>query len=127
MIERIHHIGYVVNEIESYAASFPAATFERHVFDPLQNAKLALYTINDHFRLEFIQPSGVDSFTWGFLQRRGAGLHHVCYEGFDEAGVEQIIYEHKMLKLRGPMPAVLFGRDVVFAMTRQKAILEFLL
>jgi len=32
-----------------------------------------------------------------------------------------------MLKLRGPMPAILFGRDVVFAMTRQKAIVEFLL
>lgn len=127
MNRRIHHVGYVVDEIQSYAASFPSVTFERQVFDPLQNAELALYIVDKLFRIEFIQPLSPDSFTWGFLHRRGAGLHHVCYEGFDKAAVEKIIREKKMLKLRGPMPAVLFGRDVVFAMTRQKAILEFLL
>ena len=127
MIGRIHHVGYVVSDIDSYAASFPRATLENAVFDPLQNAKLAIYAVGGGARLEFIQPSGPDSFTWGFLQRSGAGLHHVCYEGVDLAAVDQIIRDHKMLKLRGPMPAILFDRDVVFAMTRQKAIVEFLL
>jgi len=127
LIARIHHVGYVVSDIETFAASFPMATLENAVFDPLQNAKLAIYAVGGGARLEFIQPSGPDSFTWGFLQRSGAGLHHVCYEGVDLTRVNQIIRDYKMLKLRGPMPAVLFGRDVVFAMTRQKAIVEFLL
>jgi len=127
LIGRIHHVGYVVNDIEVYAASFPMAILENEVFDPLQNAKLAIYAVGGGARLEFIQPSGPDSFTWGFLQRSGSGLHHVCYEGVDLAAVDRIIHDHKMLKLRGPMPAILFGREVVFAMTRQKAIVEFLL
>lgn len=127
MIGRIHHVGYVVSDIDTYAASFPMATLENAVFDPLQNAKIAIYAVGGGARLEFIQPSGPDSFTWAFLQRSGAGLHHVCYEVVDLTRLDQIIRDHKMLKLRGPMPAVLFGRDVVFAMTRQRAIVEFLL
>ncbi len=127
MIGRVHHVGYVVADLDTYPSGFPLATLEDAVFDPLQAAKLAVYTVGDGARLEFIQPSGPGSFTWGFLQRTGGGLHHVCYEGLDLATVDRLIREHKMLKLRGPIPALLFGRDVVFAMTRQKAILEFLL
>jgi len=124
---RIHHIGYVVADIEGYASGFPGAVLENTAYDPLQDAQLAVYTVSDGARLEFIRPSGPQSFTWGFLQRSGSGLHHVCYEGLDLAEVDKAIREHRMLKLRGPMPAVLFGRDVVFAMTRHKAIVEFLL
>lgn len=124
---RVHHIGYVVDDIDAYASGFPGAVLENAVFDPLQEAKLAVYTVGEGARLEFIQPEGSSSFTWGFLHRSGPGLHHVCYEGLGLSEVEQTIRHHKMLKLRGPMPAVLFGRDVVFAMTRQKAIVEFLL
>jgi hypothetical protein len=127
LIGQIHHIGYVVKDIETYAASFPLAVLENTIFDPLQNAKLAVYSVGASARLEFIQPSDPNSFTWRFLQRSGAGLHHICYEGLRLDDVNKVIRECKMLKLRGPMPAVLFGRDVVFAMTRQKAIVEFLL
>ena len=127
MTWRIHHIGYVVDDIEGYASGFPGAILENSVFDPLQGAKLAVYTVGNGVRLEFIQPAGPDSFTWGFLQRSGSGLHHICYEGFELAEVTKAILDRRMLKLRGPMPAVLFGRDVVFAMTRQKAIVEFML
>lgn len=124
---RIHHIGYVVDDIDSYASGFPGAVHENTVFDPLQDAKLSVFTVGEGARLEFIQPSGPNSLTWGFLQRSGPGLHHICYEGFRLSEVDLVIRNHRMLKLRGPMPAILFGRDVVFAVTRQKAIVEFLL
>lgn len=127
MIAKIHHVGYVVDNIDTYVGGFPGAVLENRVFDPLQDAELSVYTVGDGARLEFIQPAGPSSFTWGFLQRSGAGLHHVCYEGLSLPAVEQAIRDQRMLKLRGPMPAVLFGRDVVFAITRQKAIVEFLL
>jgi len=124
---RIHHIGYVVEDIESYAASFPFAVHEQSVFDPLQGAQLALYSVGDGSRIEFIQPNGPSSFTWGFLKSAGAGMHHICYEGLTLPQVELVCREKKLFKLRGPMPAILFGRDVLFAITRQKAIVEFLL
>ena len=127
MTARIHHIGYVVSNISNYSSAFPEIVLENSVFDPLQEANLSLYKVGDGSLLEFIQPVGERSFTWGFLQSRGDGLHHVCYEGMSLDVIEQFIRLHKMFKLRGPMPAILFNRDVVFAITRQKAILEFML
>jgi hypothetical protein len=124
---RIHHVGYVVAEIQAFAAGFPGLSLQREAYDPLQRATLALYSVGDGTRLEFIAPEGPESFTWAFLQRSGPGMHHVCYEGLSALQVDEAIHQHRMLKLRGPMPAVLFDRDVVFAMTRQKSIVEFLL
>lgn len=124
---RIHHVGYVVKDIAVFAASFPGILLEREVYDPLQKARLALYAVGDGSRLEFIAPEGPESFTWGFLERSGPGLHHLCYEGLSAQEVEHTIGRHRLLKLRGPMHAILFDREVIFAMTRQKSIVEFLL
>ena len=123
---RLHHVGYVVREIEAYAAGIPGLAFARAVDDPLQHARLALYDAGGTW-VELIQPEGPDAFTWAHLERCGEGMHHICYEGADEAGVEALIAEHRMLKIRGPIHAPLFDRPVLFAMTRKKAIVEFLL
>lgn len=123
---RLHHVGYVVREIEAYAAGIPGLVFARAVDDPLQHARLALYDAGGTW-VELIQPEGPDAFTWAHLERCGEGMHHICYEGADEAGVEALIAEHRMLKIRGPIHAPLFDRSVLFAMTRKKAIVEFLL
>jgi methylmalonyl-CoA/ethylmalonyl-CoA epimerase len=123
---RLHHIGYVVRDIEAFAAGFPGLAFERDVEDPLQKARLALYRAAPAW-IELIQPHGPEAFTWAHLERAGEGLHHICYEGADETAVEEILRERRMLKIRGPMHAPLFDRPVLFAMTRTKAIVEFLL
>jgi hypothetical protein len=41
--------------------------------------------------------------------------------------LEKIFRERRMIRLRGPIPAVLFERDVIFAMTKLKAIVEFII
>lgn len=127
MTLRIHHVGYVVKDIAAFAAGFPGIVLEREVYDPLQKARLALYGVGDGSRLEFVAPESPESFTWGFLERSGPGLHHVCYEGLSAHAVEETIRRHRLLLLRGPLHAVLFDREVVFAMTRHKSIVEFLL
>lgn len=125
----LHHVGYVVRDIEAYARGLPGLEQMRVVDDPLQHARLALYGIagSSSPYVELIQPLIPEAFTWQHLDRAGEGLHHICYGGLDEAGVLALICERRMLKVRGPIPAVLFGRDVIFAVTQKKAIVEFVL
>ncbi|HYJ31067.1 MAG TPA: VOC family protein [Allosphingosinicella sp.] len=123
---RLHHVGYVVRDIEAFAEGFPGLALERTVDDPLQRARLALYEAGGTY-VELIQPEGPGAFTWAHLERAGEGMHHVCYEGVGAEEVDELLARHRMLKIRGPMHAPLFDRPVLFAMTRKKAIVEFIL
>lgn len=123
---KLHHIGYVVRSIESSAAGFPGLKLVNKVFDPVQRAELALYAL-DNVHLEFVQPSDPESFTWRFLEKTGGGYHHICYEVGSLDAIVAIIRDQRMVKILGPVPAVLFGgRQVVFAYSRNKEIVEFL-
>ena len=123
---RVSHIGYVVRDIMDYSAGMPGLGHVRTVDDPVQNARLGLYQVGASL-IELIQPLGPKAFVWGHLSRAGEGLHHICYENLSNAEVEQLILRHKMVKVRGPLHAVLFDRQVVFAVTRNRSVVEFLL
>jgi methylmalonyl-CoA/ethylmalonyl-CoA epimerase len=124
---RLHHVGYVVRDLDEYAASLPGLDLEKEVVDPTQNARIALYAVGDGSRIELIQPLDESAFTWAHLKRAGEGLHHVCYEGLDRGAIDDYFRVHRLMRVRGPVHAVLFDRDVVFAVTRRRAIVEFIL
>ena len=124
---RLHHVGYVVKDFKLFAASMPGVCHIRSVEDPLKSATLALYSVGEGSLVELIQPSNSQAYTWGHLSRTGEGLHHICYDGVDEEKVEHLISHHKILKIRGPLKAVLFDRPVIFCVTRYRSILEFIL
>lgn len=124
---KVHHIGYVVKSIEASAAALPGLRLVDRVVDPVQNAELALYAL-DNIHIEFICPADDQAFTWRFLEKTGGGYHHLCYEVPDLDTVNGIIRDKRMLKVLGPVPAVLFGgRQVVFAYSRNKEVVEFLI
>ncbi|WP_257550904.1 VOC family protein [Sphingopyxis sp. DBS4] len=124
---RIHHVGYVVRDLNAYAASLPGLEFEAEVVDEIQNARIALYRVGDASRIELIQPLGESAFTWAHLNRSGEGLHHICYEGIGADAIDDYLRQHRLMRVRGPVHAVLFDRNVLFAVTRQRAIVEFIL
>lgn len=124
---RMHHIGFVVRDIDKYAAALPDIRIEKTIDDPVQNARLSLYRLGDGPFIELIQPLSPSAFTWAHLERSGEGMHHICYEGLSESEVYQLIRQYRMLKVLGPVDAVLFDRPVIFAVTRARAILEFLI
>lgn len=124
---RMHHVGYVVRDLLKFQETMPLLETKKIVFDPVQNAKIGLFSAGGGCFVELIEPTDESSFTWNFLRKNGESIHHVCYEGFGPSDIEQIIRDHRMLRLRGPLYANLFERDVVFAMTRSRAIIEFLL
>lgn len=123
----INHVGYVVHSIENFRKTLPPLDLIKAIEDPIQRAKIELLGLSGGSAIELIEPLDNESFTWNFLMKHGEGMHHVCYEGFSLSELETIFRERRMVKLRGPIPAPLFDRDVVFAMTKSKAIVEFII
>lgn len=126
-MKAVNHVGYVVKSIEAFKKTLPPMELIKVVQDPIQRAKIELLGFSRGSAIELIEPLDSQSFTWNFLEKNGDGIHHVCYEGYSLQELEKIFLERRMIKLRGPIPAILFGRHVVFAMTRSKSIVEFIL
>ena len=125
---RMHHIGYVVSDITQYEKNLIFGTKITELFDPVQNSKMALYTNHSDSLIELIQPLSEESFTYNFLRKHGSGYHHLCYEIASEDEMSKLIGEQKMIKVKGPLPAILFGnRQVWFFYSRNKEIVEFVL
>jgi len=119
---RIHHIGYVVKNIEKYKKNLVIDKILKEVYDDTQNAKLALIKSENIF-IELIEPQNQNALTYNFLQK-GGGYHHLCYETTKEEA-EYLIKEKKMIKVLDWVYAPLLDSDVCFTYNRNKEVLEF--
>jgi len=87
MLGKIHHIGIVVRNLEQ-AYAFYRDTLglpvhkEAVVAD--QGVKAALLTIGNS-EIELLEPINQSGGVAKFLERRGEGLHHICFETNDVA------------------------------------------
>lgn len=129
---RQHHVGFVVANIETAMPGFLrslAAEWDGQVFhDPLQKVRVAfLVTRAQDPAIELVEPAGDGSPVLRFLQERGGGLHHVCYE------VADLEKELAAFRSRGasiakrPLPAVAFGgRRIAWVITSEKLLVELL-
>lgn len=125
---RLHHIGYVVKDIDQYEKGLIIEKKVKELFDPVQNSKMALYSnFSDSF-IELIQPLTTDAFTYNFLQKSGGGYHHLCYEVTSQQEMKDIVSLQKMIMVKGPIPAILFdNREVWFYYSRNKQVVEFVI
>ena len=82
MIEKIHHIGIAVHNLEE-SLKFYRDTLGLHVHArdtvPDQGVTAALLTIGES-EIELLQPLSPDSPVGKFLERKGEGLHHICFQ-----------------------------------------------
>jgi methylmalonyl-CoA epimerase len=82
MIEKIHHIGIAVHDLEE-SLKFYRDTLGLHVHaqDTVQDQGVtaALLTIGES-EIELLQPLSADSPVGKFLERKGEGLHHICFQ-----------------------------------------------
>jgi len=129
---RLHHVGFVVASIgatmEGFARSL-GASWDGQVFeDPHQKVKVAFLTTRpEDAQIELVEPASDDSPVRKFLEERGGGLHHVCYE------VPDVERELVTMKSRGAFitkrakPAVAFGgRKIAWVLTAEKLLVELL-
>jgi methylmalonyl-CoA/ethylmalonyl-CoA epimerase len=88
MLQRIHHVGIVVRSIEAaYAFYRDTLSLPVHKEDIIQEqgVKAALLTLGTS-EIELLEPLDPSTGVARFLQRRGEGLHHLCFATDDVAG-----------------------------------------
>lgn len=78
---KLHHVGYVVEDIDAAAAVYETLGFtagERHEI-PEQHI-IAMTFRAGHGWMELIQPIDSQGPIAAFMAKRGEGVHHVAYE-----------------------------------------------
>src|SRR5438034_608948 len=87
MLTRVHHVGLVVRRLEDGIA-FWQDVLGLHVSKQAtvrdQGVRAALLSIG-RSEIELLEPISADGGVAKFLERRGEGLHHVCFETPDVA------------------------------------------
>lgn len=82
MIKKVHHVGIVVRDMDQ-AMTFYRDTLGLHVHKletiEEQGVRAALLTIGDS-EIELLVPVVPETGIARYLESRGEGLHHVCFE-----------------------------------------------
>jgi methylmalonyl-CoA/ethylmalonyl-CoA epimerase len=85
MFSRIHHVGIVVKNLEqAYGFYRDTLGLPVHKVAEIQDqgVKAALLTIGNS-EIELLEPIRNDTGVAKFLERRGEGLHHICFATHD--------------------------------------------
>lgn len=88
MLTRVHHVGLVVRRLEQGLALWQdtfGLRVSRSATVADQGVKAALLPIG-RSEIELLEPIDPQGGVAKFLERRGEGLHHVCFETPDVAG-----------------------------------------
>ncbi|MGV8050504.1 MAG: methylmalonyl-CoA epimerase [Anaerolineaceae bacterium] len=82
LINKINHVAIVVKDIDSSLLFWEKSFGLKldHIEDvPSQQARVAFLPVGDS-EIELVQPTTVDSGIAAFLEKKGEGLHHLCFE-----------------------------------------------
>lgn len=128
----LHHLGFVVASIskaaEPFAISVAARWDGKVIHDPLQRVRVAFFSPLDARNpvFELVEPASDLSPVSDFL-KKGAGLHHVCYEVDDlESGLREAKATGLVI-VAPPTPAVAFGgRRIAWVCSRSRLLMELL-
>ena len=128
---RLHHVGYVISDIESSARGFIHSlgmSWDGRIYeDPRQRAKVTFLATGPRCaQIELVEPAGDDSPVAKFLSR-GGGQHHLCYEVDDIDRALAVFKARRASIAQRPVPAVAFGgRRIAWFITREKLVVELL-
>jgi methylmalonyl-CoA/ethylmalonyl-CoA epimerase len=82
LLQKIHHLGYAVEDLEAasrlYRERFGARLEEPEMVAD-QGVNAAMFQVGES-RIELLEPTGPDTPVGKFLAKRGEGLHHVAFQ-----------------------------------------------
>jgi methylmalonyl-CoA epimerase len=111
MIKRIDHIAIVVENLNNAVEFFQKSLgleLAGTAAEPGQRVTVAFLPVGES-EVELLEPDGTDSGAARYLEKRGEGIHHICFEVTDidaalarlkAAGVE-LINEEPVTNSRG--------------------------
>ncbi len=88
-IKRVHHLAMLVEDIDSslqFWRDLLGITPSRIADMPAEAARIAFLPLGD-CEIELVQPTTPNSGLSRFLEKRGPGMHHVCLQVDDLAGL----------------------------------------
>ncbi len=97
MIKKVHHVGIVVRDMEQAMTMYRDVLGLRvHKLETIeeQGVLAALLTLGDS-EIELLQPIVADNGVARYLERKGEGLHHICFQ------VDDVERDLSALKDRG--------------------------
>lgn len=82
---KLDHIGFVVENISKVKELFETVgldTGTNAVVNPMQKVSASFVNVGekDDIYIELLEPASDDSPISNFLQKKGGGLHHLCFE-----------------------------------------------
>ena len=126
---KIHHIGYLVKNIEKAVKQFENLGFLSEgdiVFDEYRGIDI-LFMTNGDYRIELVSPITDNSVVAKTIKTLGNSPYHICYycENIDNTTAE--LRQMKYVPVGDAAPASAFGgRRVVFLFNRDIGIIELL-
>ncbi len=103
----LDHIGIAVRSLEQGAAFYRALGFvSMHVeVVPTEKVKVGMFEMANQARIELLEPTDPESTVSKFLDKRGPGIHHICFRVKDIRGVMRRLDEAGMeLINKKPVP-----------------------
>lgn len=124
---KIHHVGYLVKNIEKAKTKFEKLGFEVEgdvVFDEYRGIDI-LFMSNDGYRIELVSVKTEDSVVADTYKKLGNTPYHICYcsNNLEEDKIE--LRQEGFLPLGESAPAVAInGNNVCFMFNRQIGLIE---
>ena len=81
MIKRIHHVAIAVADLDAGADAWSALGLEEEGREEVvsQQTRVAMFPVGES-RVELVQPMSEGSAIAKHLDKRGPGIHHICFE-----------------------------------------------
>ncbi|WP_022851279.1 methylmalonyl-CoA epimerase [Limisalsivibrio acetivorans] len=81
MLNKIDHIGVAVKSLEESTKFYKMMGVEPYHFEEVesQKVKVAFIKVGDT-NIELLEPTSDDSPVAKFIEKKGEGIHHICYD-----------------------------------------------
>ena len=112
---KINHVAIAVNDLDSslfFWRDVLGLTLDHVEQVPSQKANVAFFPVGDS-EIELVQPTDPESGVGKFLESRGPGIHHLCFE-VDDIDASLAVMQEKGVQLINKEPLELPGRKLAF-------------
>ena len=123
----VHHIGYLVKNIEKATAQFESLGYSiinEKCYDDYRKVDI-VFLEKDGYTVELVSPVSEESVVWGLMGRYKNSPYHICYEAEDITAAADALTSQGFVAIDTPTPApAIDGRKVQFLQGRFIGMIE---